>query len=159
MTHIIVGIDTGKTSAVACIDLDGNLLHIAHKRNGGIKWIVDSIRNAGTPIIIANDKHARTSSLIKKVNASFCAMLYTPEHDISMYAKRHFARRMSIGNPHERDAYISARKAYNAHANKLNQVERIARKNNFADIDAMKAKVIGRHSAREVLENRNANRR
>ena len=159
MTHIIVGIDTGKTSAVACIDLDGNLLHLSHKRNAGIGWIVEVIRNAGVPIIIANDKHARSSSIIRKVNASFSAMLYTPERDIPLYAKKHFARKMDIGNPHERDAYISARKAYNAHANKLNQVARIARKNNFEDIDAMKAKVIGRHSAREVIENRASNRR
>ncbi len=159
MTHIIVGIDTGKTSAVACIDLDGNLVYLAHKRNAGIGWIINAIRHAGTPILIANDKHMRSSAIIKKVNAAFNAMLYAPKKDISQDDKKHFAKRMEIGNQHERDAYISARKAYNAHANKLNQVAKIARKNNFEDIDAMKAKVIGRHSAREVIENRASNRR
>ncbi|MCL5093326.1 MAG: hypothetical protein M1128_02575 [Candidatus Marsarchaeota archaeon] len=56
-------------------------------------------------------------------------------------------------------AFRTSAKAYNAHANKLNHVAKIARKNNFEGIGTMKAKAIGRHSAREAIENRASNMR
>ncbi|MCL5100660.1 MAG: DUF460 domain-containing protein [Candidatus Marsarchaeota archaeon] len=41
--YIIVGVDTGKTSAIACVDLSGRLVFTSTRRFGGIEWFVVSI--------------------------------------------------------------------------------------------------------------------
>lgn len=75
--HILVGIDTGKTCGIACIDFNGRLVAHLHNRFVGIEWIISEIRKVGTPVVIAADKPV-PSELIRKINAAFNARLYTP---------------------------------------------------------------------------------
>jgi predicted RNase H-like nuclease (RuvC/YqgF family) len=157
--HLIVGIDTGKTVAIACLDLNGSLVHSSHAASAGIGWLVSSIRAAGVPDIIATDKPDTGSDIIKKVNAAFNSTLYFPRRNIPLREKKLAAKAKQIKNPHERDAYMAALKAYNAYANKLNQAEHLAREQNFADIDVLKSKVIHRYSIDEAVRNRKAHRR
>ncbi len=152
-----MGIDSGKTSAVVCLTLDGRLILSTHRSSAGMPWIIESIREVGIPSIIASDKKNGTA-LAKKLNALFNSRLYLPERDISVEEKREIARRSGIKDPHERDACSAAIKAYNTYANKLNQAEHISRLRMVDDIDRIKAKIIDRQSISEAISGRGANR-
>lgn len=156
MKHLIVGIDTGKTAALACLDLDGNVAKLATGRFMGLQWFVDTIKETGSPVMIACDKK-RPDSLVEKLAAIFDAVLFVPQSDISVMKKKDLtARRFS--NLHERDALAAAATAYNSYSSKLRQAERIAREQN-AEADRIKAMVIKKYSVYEAVTNRNAGRR
>jgi hypothetical protein len=155
---ILVGIDTGKTCGIACIDLNGRLVAHIHNRFVGFEWIVSEIRKVGTPAVIASDKPV-PSELIKRVNAAFNARLYAPECDFSAREKRSASKGSAISDIHERDAYFAAMKAYCAFSNKLKQAERIAVESRVSDIDGIKAKVLRKYSISEAISGREANRR
>lgn len=157
LAHLIVGIDSGKTAAIACLSLDGKLVGIMHMVSGGIPWILESIRVIGTPSIIATDRKI-PGDTVRKINAAFNARLYLPPSDISIMEKRELARKTGIKDVHERDAYAAAVRAYHAHANKLNQAEHISRERKVQDIDRIKARIIQRYSISEAILGRKANR-
>lgn len=157
MRHIIVGVDPGKTSAIACLTLDGRLVHRAHAAAGGMPWMLESIMAVGTPSIIATDRKV-PGLTVRKVNAAFNSTLFIPTKDIPMIEKRELARMAGIKDPHERDAYAAAVKAYRTYANKLSQAEHISRRSDQKDIDMIKAKIIQRYSISEAIEGRKANR-
>jgi predicted RNase H-like nuclease (RuvC/YqgF family) len=155
--HIIVGIDPGKTVGIACISLNGKLLHSAHLAFAEIGWIASEIRKVGTPSLIAGDKR-EVSEVVRRAAAVFNAKVFYPERDLGLEGKKIAGRHAGVFNPHERDAYTAALKAYNAYANKLNQAEHIANESGVNDIDSVKAKVIDRYSINEAILNRKANR-
>ena len=156
MKHLIVGIDTGKTAAIACLDLDGNVARLATGRFAGLQWFVDTIKETGLPVMIACDKK-RPDSLVGKLAAIFDAVLFVPQTDISVMKKKNLTSH-NFANLHERDALAAAATAYNAHAGKLRQAERIA-KEKEVEVDRVKAMVIKKYSVYEATTNRNAGRR
>ncbi len=156
--HVIAGVDPGATIGVSCISLDGKVVLSAHGSGKGAMWVVEVIRKAGTPSLIASDKHKK-GSLVKKVGAIFNARVFYPYKDISLEEKKAFARASSIKNPHERDALAAAIYAFNEYKNKLMQAERIALEKNYENIDEIKAKVLNRYSIDEALHNKRANRK
>ena len=156
--HMIVGIDPGKTIAIACLNLDGHMLSCTHKRSADEGWVVSTIEKLGTPSIIATDKK-RIGEEIRKINAIFNSKLFAPDKDLTIEKKRFLARGANLYNQHELDAYAAAMKAYNYYSSKLKQTER---KISAADIgirDVIKAKVIAKYSISEAMTNRKSNRR
>ena len=161
MVHIIVGIDPGKTVGVACLDLNGRLLATFHETSAGPDWIIASVRGVGIPVLIAGDKPFE-NHVVRKVNAAFNARQFYPERELRVDQKREMARHQEIRNPHERDAYAAALKAYNAYSNKLKQADAMAAGKEIADpsrTDEIKAKIIRRYSISEAMHNIEANRR
>jgi hypothetical protein len=156
--HIIVGIDPGKTSAIAAVSLDGRLLYSSHRRFAGIEWLVSEIQAVGVPVIIAGDRPS-VSLIVRKVNAIFNSRLFCPSRELSAEEKRGIAKITYIKNPHERDAYAAAIKAYRAYANKFNQAEHIANEMRVEDVDRIKARIVDKQSISEAIANRKANRR
>ena len=156
--RIIAGIDPGKTVGIACIDLNGRLVFGTHAAGLGIDWIIEQIRSVGTPVIIASDRQ-NPSALVRKVNASFNARLFSPEKELGLDAKMHLGRSASVKNPHERDAYAAAISAYKHYANKFNQAEHLARDRSVDDIDRIKARVVLKYSIDEAISNRPAGRK
>ncbi len=155
--HLIVGVDTGKTVAYACLDLDGKLVSSSHVSSLGQDWLIDSIGKLGIPSIVACDREP--NDIVRKVCASFNAKLYYPVKEISIDEKREMARPYGTTNPHERDACAAAVKAYKAYTNKLRQAERIAKEGKVNEIDSIKAKVIEKYSIEEAISNKEANRK
>lgn len=153
MNHIIVGIDSGKRAAVACLDLDGKLVYLSNGTFVGLDWFVEKIRSAGTPVIIASDKK-KPNKLSAKLSAIFAAVLFSTGYDIDVKSKQELARKYKFSNLHERDAMSAAVAAYNAYENKLNQAQRYAKERSFEDVDKIKALVIKRYSIHEALEGR-----
>jgi predicted RNase H-like nuclease (RuvC/YqgF family) len=54
---------------------------------------------------------------------------------------------------------VAAISAYRAYSNKFNQIEHIAQRNMYENIDEIKAKVVGRYSISEAIGNKKANRK
>lgn len=157
MPYLIVGIDTGKTSAIACIGLDGKPVKVKARIFAEQRWYVDEISMAGIPIVIASDKKNSSETVIKLATA-FDAELYTPNEDISVAKKKEIARKYGIGNVHERDALTAALSAYNRHASKLNQAARLAGDASQEEKDRIKALVIKKHSVNEAMTGKSAGR-
>ncbi|MCL5101985.1 MAG: DUF460 domain-containing protein [Candidatus Marsarchaeota archaeon] len=155
--HIIAGVDTGKTVAVSCLDLNGSLIYSNHMKSGGEAWIIKSLRETGIPSIIASDKRTR-GEMIRKIGSAFNAVLFMPKENIMLVEKRQFAHMKSIKDPHERDAYVAAIKAYNYYANKLKQAKHKAKGKDLADIDEILSKVIMKYSISEAMANKKPNR-
>jgi len=155
--HLIVGIDTGKTVAYACLNLDGKLVRSSHASSLGQEWLIDSIGRLGVPSVIACDR--QPNDIVRKICAAFNAKLYYPQKEMGIDEKREMAKPFGISNPHERDACAAAVKAYKAYTNKLRQAERIAREGKVREIDSIKAKVIEKYSIEEAISNKEANRR
>ncbi len=161
MPHIIVGIDPGKTVGVACLDLNGRFLASFHQISAGPSWIIGEVRRVGIPVLIAGDRPSE-NHVVRKVNAAFNARAFYPDRALRLEQKREMAKSMEIRNPHERDAYAAALKAYNAYANKLKQADAIAATKDIDDAertDEIKAKIIRRYSISEAMHNIEANRR
>ncbi len=156
MRYVIAGIDTGKTAAVACVDLDGILVSANSGRFAGMQWFVDSLRSAGSPVIVASDKR-EPDKTVEKLASIFDAVLFTPESDISLERKRELAAG-SVANPHERDALSAALTAYNAYAAKLRHAAKIAGASD-APADRVKAMVIRKYSVHEAISGGRVGRR
>ncbi|MDE1868867.1 MAG: DUF460 domain-containing protein [Candidatus Micrarchaeota archaeon] len=156
--HIIVGVDPGKTCGIACLDMNGRLVFSTHKTFASTDWIVSEVSKIGIPSIIAGDKPAG-SEAIRKINAAFNARLFTPSKELTIDEKRGLGKTYGIKDPHERDAFAAALKAYNSYSNKFNQVERIAANGSIDDIDALKAKIVSKYSINEAIGNKKANRK
>jgi len=157
LRHIIVGVDTGKTVAISCLDLDGKLVYSAHMKSGGEEWIISNIRKAGIPSIIATDKKT-LGEMIRRINSVFNAILFMPKSNIMLEEKRQVAHEKAIKDPHERDAYVAAIKAYNYYANKLKQAQHKAEEKKVENIDEVLAKVIRKYSIEEAIDNKDSKR-
>ncbi|MEM3781352.1 MAG: DUF460 domain-containing protein [Candidatus Micrarchaeaceae archaeon] len=138
--HLIVGVDCGKTAAIAFLDLNGKLEGLYTGRSAGFGWFVDKIERVGIPVIIASDKE-KPDYTAKRLAAAFGAVLFAPDSDISIAKKSELAGK--VENFHERDALAAARSAYNAYSNKLKQVDKFASASG-ADADKLKALVIAK---------------
>ena len=153
-----MGIDSGKRSAIACVDLDGNTLYLGSEAHAGINWFARIINSIGTPSIIATDKK-KIGATIKRISAIFNAKIYAPNADMAVEEKRMLSIKISAKNQHEVDAYAACIKAYNHYINKLNQAEHQMRRYGLENVDEVKAKVLNKYSINEAIYNKKSNRR
>lgn len=137
--YTIIGIDPGTTTAVAAIDLRGNLVDIRSKKGWSAGEVVEYISSLGKPVVVATDKSS-PPEFVAKIRASFNAVLYTPKEDLSVEKKKGLTSKYRLLNDHERDALAAAIDAYNSYKNKLSNVEK--RLPVGMDSDRVKAEVI-----------------
>jgi predicted RNase H-like nuclease (RuvC/YqgF family) len=151
--YLIVGIDPGTTTAVAALDLDGNLLHLASSRQMNMGDVVESLYRVGKPLIIASDVQEMPYS-VEKIRRAFSAVAYTPKQDVSVESKVELTAAFSYGNDHERDALSAALDAYRQYRHKFqNLLKRIPPGH---DLDEVRARVIRGQSLDQVLGDMNA---
>ncbi len=123
--YLIAGIDPGTTTAVAALDLDGNLLHLASSRQMNMGDVVESLFRVGKPLIIASDVQEMPYS-VEKIRRAFSAVAYTPKQDVSVETKIELTASFAYGNDHERDALSAALDAYRQYRHKFqNLLKRI----------------------------------
>ncbi|MDE1762202.1 MAG: DUF460 domain-containing protein [Candidatus Micrarchaeota archaeon] len=158
MAHTIIGVDPGKTAAIACLDLNGRVVHLEHARFAGFDWFVGKIRKLGTPVIIASDKKNSTH-LIDRLGAAFGTKVYMPDTDISVRRKEEMVVGICVSNMHERDALAAAITAYHAYENKFKQAEKLARESSYENIDKLKAMVVKKYSIHDTITSRKAGKR
>ncbi len=145
---VIVGVDPGTTTAVAMLDLNGNLIDVRSKKGWSYGEVVEHITSIGKPVVIATDK-SNPPELVLKLKSSFNAVLWTPKGDMSVERKRELASSYNYLNDHERDAIAVAVSAYNSFKSKMRNVEK--RVPFGLDVDLVKAEVIRGSSLKDVV--------
>jgi hypothetical protein len=151
--YLIVGIDPGTTTAVAALDLDGNLLHLASSRQMNMGDVVESLYRVGKPLIIASDVQEMPYS-VEKVRRAFSAVAYTPKQDVSVETKVNLTASFTYENDHERDALSAALDAYRQYRHKFqNLLKRVPPGH---DLDEVRARVIRGQSLDQVIGDMNA---
>ncbi len=120
--YLIVGIDAGIKAGYAALDLNGNLVSAGCEKELSEAEMVKIIRNIGIPSIVACDVK-KAPSFVSKIAARFNVSLFSPGKDISVDEKKKMGG--DIMDPHMRDAYSAALKAYRQHANRLRQVDKL----------------------------------
>ncbi len=151
--YLIVGIDPGTTTAVAAVDLDGNLLHLASSRQMNMGDVVESLCRVGKPLIIASDVQDMPYS-VEKIRRAFSAVAYTPKQDVSVETKIDLTASFAYGNDHERDALSAALDAYRQYRHKFqNLMKRIPPGH---DLDEVRARVIRGQSLDQVIGEMNS---
>ncbi len=146
--YIIVGIDPGTTTAIAALDLDGNLLHLQSSRQMSLSDVTESLYKAGKPLIIASDVHEMPFS-VEKIRRAFKAVGYTPRQDVSVETKFELTSPYTYQNDHERDALSAALDAYRSYKNKFQSI--LKRVPPGYDLDEVRAGIVRGQSLEQVL--------
>ena len=146
--YLIVGIDPGTTTAIAALDLDGNLLQLASSRQMTMSDVIEALYKVGKPLIIASDVQEMPYT-VEKIRRAFSAVAYTPRQDVSVETKVDLTTSFAYANDHERDALSAALDAYRQYRQKFqNLVKRIPPGH---DLDEVRARVIRGQSLDQVL--------
>ncbi len=122
--HVVVGIDPGTTTAVALLDLDGDVLDVRSTRTADTAAVIEWIIEHGRPVLVAADVEPMPET-VEKIRRSFDAGAWVPERDLPVDEKLHRTREQAHDNDHERDALAAALFAFDDHED---QFERIAAK-------------------------------
>jgi predicted RNase H-like nuclease (RuvC/YqgF family) len=145
-----VGIDAGTTTAIAALDLNGNLVEIKSSKELGLERTIAIIRKIGTPVMFSCDVKV-PPVIVEKISSKFNAKLVYPDHDLGVAEKRillhdFFGKHgfeYKIENSHEHDAYVAAIYAFNQHQKLFQKIEKILYERGEENrIDEIKAKII-----------------
>ncbi len=151
--YLIVGIDPGTTTAVAALDLDGNLLLLQSSRQMNMADVIESLYRTGKPLIIASDVQPMPYS-VEKIRRAFSAVAYSPKQDTSVETKMELTAPFPYGNDHERDALSAALDAYRQYRNKFQNLAKRVPPGH--DLDEVRAGVIRGQALEQVLGDMNA---
>jgi predicted RNase H-like nuclease (RuvC/YqgF family) len=146
--YLIVGIDPGTTTAIAALDLDGNLQHLGSSRQMGMSDVIEAIYTVGKPLVIASDVHDMPFS-VEKIRRAFNGVAYSPRQDMSVEAKLEITAPFSYQNDHERDALAAALDAYKSYRNKFQSLLR--RVPPGYDLDEVRAGIVRGQPLEQVL--------
>lgn len=124
--YLIAGVDAGIHVGYALLDLNGTLIKAGRKRDAGEEDIIRIINYFGTPSVIASDV-SPPAKFASKIAARFNTRLFHPRKSMTVEEKRHIGK--DILDPHIRDAYAAAVKAFRKYANRLRQIEKTDKKN------------------------------
>jgi predicted RNase H-like nuclease (RuvC/YqgF family) len=120
--YIIAGVDAGIKTGYALLDLSGNLLCSGVEKEANDERIVKIISSVGIPSVVASDT-SPPSSFVQKVAARFQTKLFHPKKSLTQDEKRIIGK--NIDDPHIRDAYAAAIKAYRRYADRLRQIDKM----------------------------------
>ncbi len=157
---LIVGIDAGTTTAIAVLDLRGNLLGLCSKKNFTQSEQQTYIQNFGQPLLFAVDV-VKIPATIEKLAAAFNTRVETPQKNlgrreksdvVSVFLSKYMRTTEDF---HEVSALAAAIFCYNRYENKFRQIERQLSELGFWDrIEEIKRKVIQGISVNRALEGR-----
>ena len=147
----IVGLDPGSTSAVAIVDLRGNLKKLESEKHMGQKKVISTIVEEGKPVLIATDK-GKLPSTIEDISSNFSAETFVPEEDLSIKRKKELAGEYDFENLHERDALSAAINAYNTFKNKFRNIESRMDELNLQDVSPEIKELVVTGRAKNVSE-------
>jgi predicted RNase H-like nuclease (RuvC/YqgF family) len=120
--YLIVGLDAGIKTGYVILNLDGGIIASGVEKEASHERIVKIISDVGTPSLIATDV-SRPPHFVQKVAARFHARVFHPQKSITVEEKKSLGKK--IVDPHIRDAYSAAVKAYRHYANRFRQVDRM----------------------------------
>jgi predicted RNase H-like nuclease (RuvC/YqgF family) len=157
---LIAGLDAGTTTAVALLDLRGNLLDLKSKKNFSKKEVQEFIQQKGQPVLITTDV-VKVPKGIVKIASAFNTKTDVIEKNLERKEKKEivcgFLKKYNKKpeNKHEADALAAAIVCYNKHENKFRQIERqLSERGVLERADEVKEKVVRGVSVNRVLEGR-----
>lgn len=118
--HLIVGIDPGINVGYAALNLDGKLVASGCVRDANEEDIVKIISRFGIPSIVGSDVNP-PPDFVSKISARFNVKVVFPKESMTTDQKKEIGK--DIYDPHARDAYSAAVKAYRIYANRLRQID------------------------------------
>lgn len=121
MKLLIIGIDPGLTTAVALVDLKGNLIAVKSKKEFRKQEIIKSISRFGRPVIVASDKK-NPPHYVKRFASALGCILFSPESDMLVEEKNELTKKLDI-TAHEKDAAASALNAYKGYATQFSKID------------------------------------
>ncbi len=116
---LIVGVDPGNTSAVAALNLEGELELLESRREFPSREIILELINEGKPVVVACDT-GKMPSTVEKIASSLGAEKFKPEEDLEARRKKELGQGE---NSHEVDAVASAVYAYNNLSRRIEKIE------------------------------------
>ena len=105
---LIVGIDPGNTSAVAALNLDGELELLESQKEFSRPEIIQRIVETGKPVVVASDR-SEMPSTVRKIGQSLGAERFTPDENLGSRRKKELGEGE---NSHEVDASAAAYHAF-----------------------------------------------
>jgi uncharacterized protein len=123
--NAIVGIDPGLNTAVAIIDLRGEVIGLRSSRSFSFGEILRFISSRCTPLVIASDVFP-APKLLSRVAAAFSAPIYEPAANYSKSAKSRLVEsyELSERERHKKDALAAAVSAYESRLPFIRKIER-----------------------------------
>jgi uncharacterized protein len=146
LIFIIVGIDPGIKTGYAILDLNGSYVAGGCEKEASDERMVREVSRFGVPVLIASDTHP-PSSFVSKIAARLNVRVCSPKVSMLKEEKRVIGRH--IDDPHTRDAYAAAVKAYRKHQNRLRQIDCMDLP--IADKDSLKRMAITGHRIADKL--------
>jgi predicted RNase H-like nuclease (RuvC/YqgF family) len=146
--YIIVGLDPGTTTAIAALNLQGELLDLISARAMSPSDAIEWIAARGKPLLVATDVFPAPGA-VEKVKRSFNATLFSPGSDLAAEEKISLAKEFGYRNDHERDALAAASSAFKKYRNKFLLVEKKTPPQ--MDPDEVKALVVRGYSIENAL--------
>jgi predicted RNase H-like nuclease (RuvC/YqgF family) len=121
--HVVVGVDPGTTTAVALVDLEGEVLDVYSTRTADAADVTEWIIERGRPVVVAADVTPMPDT-VEKLRRSFDAAGWTPASDLPIDEKQHRTREAAYDDDHQRDALAAALFAHDDHADQIGCVSR-----------------------------------
>ncbi len=133
--YLIVGVDPGIKTGYAVLDLSGRLVACGCEKEASDERIIKVISGIGVPVLVASDT-SPPSYFVQKIAARLNVRVAHPQESMTKLDKRLIGA--DIADPHMRDAYAAAVKAYRRFANRLRQIDSM----DVADKEELKRMVI-----------------
>lgn len=108
----IVGVDPGTTSAVAIINVRGEVVAVEARRDWSVEEMTLFVAERCRAAVLASDV-SETPKTVEKMAAVLGAETWSPQQNLLVREKTKIAARKNV---HERDALAAAKKAYEAYS-------------------------------------------
>lgn len=118
---LIVGVDPGNTSAVAAVNLNGEIKLLESDRELPPRDIIKLLIQEGKPVVVACDT-GKMPSTVEKVASSLGARKFIPEEDLDKERKKELGEG---SNSHEKDAVASAMHAYKSLHRNIQKIKKM----------------------------------
>ncbi|MHA1506181.1 MAG: DUF460 domain-containing protein [Candidatus Asgardarchaeia archaeon] len=158
---MIVGIDPGITTGIACIDLSGKVLLLKSGKELSKSEILKELLSVGRPMLICSDVHP-APSFVEKIASTMKVPVYTSGKILSLSEKKKivedfinkYDKTVVVKSSHERDALAAAIKAFMNFRNKFQKVEdKISKEGIPVPPDEVKAMVMMGQSISDAIKN------
>lgn len=123
---LIVGVDPGNTSAVAALNLEGEIELLESQKEFSRAEIIQKIVETGKPVVVASDR-SEMSSTVRKIGQSLGAERFTPDENLDTQTKKDLGKG---DNSHEVDAFAAAKYAFNQLRKNIRKIKSYAERNN-----------------------------
>ncbi|MBN2477788.1 DUF460 domain-containing protein [Candidatus Micrarchaeota archaeon] len=115
-----MGVDPGIKVGYAALDLNGKLVGAGCVKQKSAGKVIQLITEMGTVSIVSTDV-SPAPSFVKKIAAHLGCGVFKLKKSMSKEKKRMIGK--NIMNPHIRDAYAAAVRAYRNYSNRLKRLE------------------------------------